>query len=419
VRVDAQEVWLSVANYALPVTVGPVQMDCPITKGYLEKSGENGWALLKEARLRVWPAGAPWLEPGSYVYPAKQRWFASMTQMANEPTYVDISSHLPRESIYYHDQLDIGGAEGRTEIVSATAGTVIVKGEEAREDIAEFGYRPRYDRVAVLDGRGWLHVYSHLNQIAPGVAVGASVCPGDPIGLLGKEGSSGGWAHLHYGTFARQPSGQWGTEEGYAYLLEAYRRQADPALLAVARPHHLTSRGEPVALDGSRSWSRDGTLTYQWMLSDGTTEEGPRVSRRYAKPGVYSEILCIRDGSGHVDYDFAVVQVCDPAQGLMPPAVHAAYTPTLDLQPGAPITFLVRVFNSEDGTVAWDFGDGSDPVTVTSNPVKPEGRDALAPDGYAATVHHYAKTGHYFVRAVHVEGEATATAGLHVRIGQE
>jgi hypothetical protein len=86
VEVDGQDTNLKSANYQLPVTFAGVQIDCPITRGYLDKSGgQNPWGLLKDARLRLWPAGSPWIAPGSFVYPAKQRWFASYTQMANEP----------------------------------------------------------------------------------------------------------------------------------------------------------------------------------------------------------------------------------------------------------------------------------------------------------------------------------------------
>ena len=37
-------------------------------------AGENPWGLDKDVRLRLWPAGAPLLNPGTFVYPAKQRW---------------------------------------------------------------------------------------------------------------------------------------------------------------------------------------------------------------------------------------------------------------------------------------------------------------------------------------------------------
>jgi hypothetical protein len=89
IEVNGQEAWLTSANYNLPQTVGDVQVDCPITRGYNANSGEDSWGLEKDARLRLWPKGAPWMEPGTFVYPLKQRWFATMTQFSNEPTYVD------------------------------------------------------------------------------------------------------------------------------------------------------------------------------------------------------------------------------------------------------------------------------------------------------------------------------------------
>ncbi len=68
---------------------GQVQIDCSITKGYNSNGSPEFWALDKDARLRLWPAGSPLVQPGTFVYPAKQRWFAGLTQMANEPVYVD------------------------------------------------------------------------------------------------------------------------------------------------------------------------------------------------------------------------------------------------------------------------------------------------------------------------------------------
>ncbi len=41
------------------------------------------------------------------VYPVRQRWFASRTQMANEPTYVDEGERISSAKIYYHAGLDI------------------------------------------------------------------------------------------------------------------------------------------------------------------------------------------------------------------------------------------------------------------------------------------------------------------------
>src|SRR4029077_10316123 len=88
VEVNGQTLVLTSATYHLPVTVAGVQIDCPITKGYVGNSNEgNAWGLLKDARVRLWAARSARLERGTFVYPLKQRWFASHTQMANEPTF--------------------------------------------------------------------------------------------------------------------------------------------------------------------------------------------------------------------------------------------------------------------------------------------------------------------------------------------
>ena len=115
------------ANYHLPVSFGGVQIDCPVTKGFYKNCDpfEDSWGLDKDARLRVWPAGSPWIAPGTFVYPIKQRWFATATQMANEPSFVDAGDAPTGRKIYYHSGLDIGGCEGMAEVVSACDGLVV------------------------------------------------------------------------------------------------------------------------------------------------------------------------------------------------------------------------------------------------------------------------------------------------------
>ena len=65
-----------------------------------------------------------------------------------------------------------------------------------------------------------------LQTIDPAIRPGTAVTLGQKIGVLGKEGASGGWSHLHFEIVSRQPSGKWGTQEGYAFLWEAALRQA-------------------------------------------------------------------------------------------------------------------------------------------------------------------------------------------------
>src|SRR5262245_10148970 len=72
VEVAGQTVTLVSATYHLPVTIAGVQIDCPITGGYVSRSrmttgGRDPWGLEKDARLRIWPAGAPLLDPPTFI----------------------------------------------------------------------------------------------------------------------------------------------------------------------------------------------------------------------------------------------------------------------------------------------------------------------------------------------------------------
>jgi len=396
VEVNGKTATLSSANYNLPVTVGGVQVDCPITKGYYTNSGSDSWGLAKDARLRLWPTGSPWTQPGTFGYPLKARWFASGTQMANEPCFVDGGEKPSVKKIYYHNGLDFGGCEGLADVVAATDGLVVSAAKETLPGYDDTPVHPRGDVVYVLDDRGWYYRYSHLYSIEPGIKPGATVKRGQKIGLLGKEGASGGWAHLHFDIYCRQPSGKWGTQEAYAFVWEAYVREHTPKLIAVARPHHLIWAGEEAVLDGAKSWSATGKFRrYEWTFTDGSKASGPKVTRRYAQPGTYSEILKVTDAAGATAYDFAVVQVLDKAHpDRLTPSIQAAYAPSLGIKAGEPVTFKVRSFRTTHGEETWNFGDGSAPVTVKSDGcVK-----ALAKDGFAVTEHRFAKPGNYIVR---------------------
>lgn len=417
VEVDGQTIKLISGAYNLPRRTGKVQIDCSVTKGYNANGTPSFWGLDKDARLRLWPADSPLLTPGSFVYPVKQKWFASDTQMANVPTFVDGGEPAGKRRIYYHSGLDIGGSEGMVEVVAATDGIVVSAGQVVLEGHKQdTPVAPRYDVVYLLDHRGWYYRYSHLKEFDAKIVPGREVRMGDRIGVLGKEGGSGGWSHLHFEISSRQPSGKWGTQEGYAFLWEAYLNQYRPKLMAVARPHHLIFTGESARLDATKSWTASGqTPMYQWQFEDGSTSAEPQVTRTYHSPGRHSEVLKITDEAGNVAYDFAIVLVMDREHPERPiPTIHANYSPTFGIRPGDSVTFKVRTFNTTDNKEVWDFGDGSPKVEVKSdgNAVK------LAPDGYAVTTHRFQAAGDY---VVHVEranaAGARAVAHLHVHVG--
>jgi hypothetical protein len=363
----------------------------------------------------LWPAKSAWIEPESFVYPLDQRWFASHTQMANEPSYVDGGEVPAEKKIYYHYGLDSGGAEGMVNVFAATAGQVISSGNEILPGYADSPAQPRYDVVYLLDERGWYYRYSHLHTIDPAVRPGARISIGQPIGVLGKEGASGGWSHLHFDITSRQPSGLWGIQDGYAFLWDAYQRKYAPKIRAVARPHHFVATGEKVLLDGSKSWTASGRIArYDWTFTDGTTARGRTVEHTYAHPGEYSEVPKITNARGEIDYDFAVVLVIDPsAPDQLPPTIHPAYAPTLNVHPGDSVTFKVRTFRTTFGNETWDFGDGTEKVVVKSD----GNANVHAQDGYAVTQHRFAKPGHYLVRVERSnERGQKAIAHLHVWI---
>jgi len=413
VEVNGQSTTLVSGTYRLPTAFGGVQIDCPITKGYLVKARKNVWGLQKDARLRVWPEGSPWIQPDSFLYPARQRWFATYTQMGNEPVYVDGGDMPAKKDIYYHYGLDIGGSEGLVDVVAATEGLVVSSGNDVLAGHEkDTPVDKRYDVVYLLDARGWYYRYSHLKFIEAYVRPGARVAKGQKLGVLGKEGGSGGWSHLHFDITKRQPSGLWGIEEGYAFIWQAYQQANPTSLVAVARPHALLWAGEKALLDASCSFGRD--LKFEWTFTQGGFSAGERAEWVYEKPGTYCEILKVTDGAGQVDYDFAVVQVIDRSNpDRVPPTIHANYAPTFGIRPGDPVVFKVRTFRDREGGETWDFGDGTDPVTVKS-----DGNAVMhAPNGYAETIHKYAKPGHYLVKVEHVSRDGVkAVARLQVRV---
>jgi lysophospholipase L1-like esterase len=423
VEVDGQRGMFVSGNYNLPTLIGDVQIDCSIAKGVYTNTNADAWGLEKDARLRLWPGESPLLDPDTFVYPVKQRWFASGTQMGNEPSFIDGIESPAVRKIYYHSGEDIGGAEGLVEVVAATDALVVsvgLKVLEGHENKKERGtpVAERYDVVYLLDNQGWYYRYSHLYEIDPQIVPGRMIRKGDRLGLLGKEGASGGWSHLHFEIKSRQPSGKWGTQASYAFLWEAYRRQHNPVMQAVARPHHLIFAGESVELDGRKSWSAAGKIArFEWQLSDGTNAEGARVTKTYPRSGEFSEVLRITDADGRVDYDFCSVQVIDRENPQeLPAGIHATYYPTFGIQPHAPVTFKVRTFGTTHGKEIWEFGDGSDPVEVQSD----GNVNRHAKDGYAVTEHRFAKAGHYLVRVERSNERAqTATAHLQVRVDEE
>ena len=409
--VDGAETTLVSGMYRLPQRVGQYQVDCPITGGLRSSSHIDHWALEKDARLRIWPADSPWIEPDSFGYPVKQAWFASQTSFSNEPV-----AARPNRQLYYHAGLDIGGAEGLTEVVAATDAVIVSHGRDIHPDHTEdTPIQPRYDVLYLMDERGWYYRYSHLHSFESGLRLGQVVNKGDRLGLLGKEGGSGGWSHLHFEIKSRQPSGRWGTQDGYAFIWQACIQQQQPKILAVIRPGYVIFAGETVQMDAARSWTARGSIrSFDWTFSDGGTGTGATVTRTYHQPGTFIETLMATNTDGDLDYDFVRVKVYDPiTPQTPPPRLHLAYHPTSNLKPGVEITFKVRAFHVTHGEEVWDFGDGSPQVRTKSD----GNVEQLAKDGYAVVKHQYQEPGDYLVHVRRTdEAGRPAEDRLHIRV---
>ena len=261
VSIDNEEINLKSGSYNLPATIGKVQIDCPYIKNYETNTTKNRWSITKDARIRLWPKGSPYIEPGTFVYPVKQEWLASMSQLGNEPTYVDWGEGTTEKKVYYHSGHDVGGAEGMDEIVSATDGLVIAANNVKLEGYDDFPGDIRVDVVYIENDLGWFIRYSHLDSTDPAIVPGTKVKMGQRIGFMGKQGGSGGWVHLHFEIKNKETtSGNWGTEDAYPYMWESYVHQYNPSLIAVARPHHLLWTGQETTLDGRKSKSFAGDM---------------------------------------------------------------------------------------------------------------------------------------------------------------
>ena len=258
--------------------------------------------------------------------------------------------------------------------------------------------RPRYDVVYLRDGRGWYYRYSHFDSIDDAVQVGGKVSIGQQLGVLGKEGGSGGWSHLHFELIRPHEDGKYGSDSMYAFLHQAYLAENDAPVLAVARPQILGFAGKPILLDGSRSWSSSGTegMKYEWAFADGTTATGAKVSQVFAEPGRYRPTLKVTDAKGNVDYDFGKVTAADPdAAPGQRCYLHAAYWPTKEIGVGDEVTFLARSFRFQPrrGDEVWDFGDGSPSARTRSDGAVEQHNK----DGYGRVTHRFEKAGDYVV----------------------
>ncbi|WP_222184728.1 PKD domain-containing protein [Geminicoccus harenae] len=133
--------------------------------------------------------------------------------------------------------------------------------------------------------------------------------------------------------------------------------QVNAPPVAVPGPGRHVAAGEPVRLDGSRSFDVDGEVQdWTWDLGDGTQASGPVVEHEYAEPGSYTVMLAVTDAAGLANSRTSAttqVLVNDPPMAVAGESRSAAL--------GEVLIFDGSDSTDRDGRLVrheWDFGGG-------------------------------------------------------------
>lgn len=394
--INDEYVTIYMGNYHLPRKCKSAIIDCPVVKNIGVNTQWMSIDLLKDARLRIWSLQEAPIPSLNLKYPVKQRWFSGRTQMSNEPAWT--GGEGLKGGIYYHKGIDFGAYKAVTPVVSTCNGIVCyTKGLKDNDNhpIVFWG-GGKNDEIFIKDERGWYHHYMHLSSLS--VNVGDKVESGQFLGFADTTGTSGGWSHLHYEILAPQPTGKWDIEDSYVYLVEAYKREHSPALLAVARPHNFVRVNETVTLDATRSCIFHGEkVKYTWEIHNGAVITNPIHEITYSNPGVYSEMLKVENEFGESDHDF-MVSIVIGERDEYPPMLNAIYEPTQNILVGQEVCFSWRDFGYR-GKVEWDFGDGTKIIETTIE-------STSYVDSYKSSISHtYTKPGIYIAQVRCLESE--------------
>src|SRR5690606_38467749 len=89
-----------------------------------------------------------------------------------------------------------------------------------------------------------------------------------------------------------------GLPNSAATSVQTVKVNASP--VANAGPARVSAPGEAIRFDGAKSADPDGNIIeYFWDFGDGRTATGQAATHAFAKPGVYSVRLRVKDNSGH------------------------------------------------------------------------------------------------------------------------
>jgi len=353
------EVRVEIDGHPLDLVCAPYVMPTETRRLRLLVDTTSGWGnVSKRAQLSLWDAGDPIVDVKRFGFPLRNfGLFSHGSQAYNEPVHLGAGDGDQGGTRCYHDYgFDMAGYEGREEVVSATAGKVVMFWP-SREDICS---------VVIQDDGGFHWEYAHLNSFSPKIVMNARVALGQKLGMLGKTGPSGNFSHSHLGSYLTRHDLDVDNRDRrlnlYPWLVAAYQAQHAKGLVAIARPHHQVLTGETVDFDGSNSlvWGRGKIVEWRWVFPDGEAVKQAKARKKFDRPGAYVAALWVKDDKGTEDVDFCQVKVYSrPTPEPAMPHIFMTYTPTQNIRVNQPVTFRFWFQGSGGGPMKVDFGDGT------------------------------------------------------------
>jgi hypothetical protein len=348
VEVNGKLLHLVCAPYVMPTETEGVRIQADTTSGWL--------SISKRAQFSVWDASDPIVRAERFGFPIRDYLLLSHgMQSYNEVVHLGWVDGCPEGVKAYHNYgIDFAGYEGREKIITCTEGEVI-----------RLSSKEEHRFVVIRDDDGPIWEYGHLDSISPQLKKRARVEKGLTIGVLGKTGPSGNFAHLHLGNYLSEADLDAGRSNRrlnlYPWIIATYEQQYHRTLYAVARPHQTVSTGEKVLFDGSKSVSFGGEIiSYRWILPSGEIANGTTAEKVFDKPGVYIATLRIIDKEGREDIDFYKVKVFTasaPEDKL--PTIFMTHTPTNNISVDEPVLFRFWPQGVKRVSIGVDFGDGT------------------------------------------------------------